>query len=488
VTGIADRRPAPAVAALVLAVSLLVALGAGDAGYLADAATAQGKKRPNIVVVMTDDQRQDDLQVMNRVRTRLVDKGVTFDNYYATFPLCCPSRVSFLTGQYPHNHGIVSNLPPDGGFQAFGNDEATLPVALRQAGYRTGFVGKYLNGYGSSTRDASYVPPGWKEWYGSLKNRMIDFSMNQNGDRVGYHGRLAYATDVEARLAKSFIRRSAPRKKPFFLTLATRAPHVETGVDAKLDPRPAPRHRGTFRGIQLPSSPSINEANVGDKPSFVPNEPLSDERLERLRLQHRARRESMLAVDDAVGAVIRQLRRSEEMAKTWIFLVSDNGYLLGEHRLDSKTRFYEEAASVPLIVRGPGVEDGGKRHQIVGNVDLAPTILELAKAVPAVGMAIDGRSLLPQIADPDAEDDRDILLELRNDQAVRDGNWVWAEYETDPSEAGPDEFELYNLADDEHQLENLYEQSLLPGPLQDRRETLEERLDEIRDCAGAACP
>ena len=485
-SAVARQIPTAAAAALTLAVSLLFAVSLDNTG--AGAASAGGGKRPNIVVVMTDDQREDDLEVMDRVGARLIDKGVTFDNYYATFPLCCPSRVSFLTGQYPHNHGIISNVPPDGGFQAFGNDEATLPVALRQSGYQTGFVGKYLNGYGSSTRDASYVPPGWSEWYGSLKNRMMDFSMNQNGDRVSYHGAREYATDVEASLANSFIRRSAPRKKPFFLTLATRAPHVETGVDDKLDPRPAPRHRGTFRNIQLPSSPSINEANVGDKPSFVPSQPLSDERLERLRLQHRARRESLLAVDEAVADVVRQLRRSGEIQNTWIFLFSDNGFLLGEHRLEHKTRLYEEAASVPLIVRGPGVEDGGERHQIVGNVDLAPTILELAEAVPAAGMAVDGRSLLPQIADPGAEDDRDLLLELRNDQAVRDGDWLWVEYDTDASEAGPDEFELYNLADDPYQLENLYEQSLLPGSLRNRREALEERLDEIRDCAGTACP
>jgi N-acetylglucosamine-6-sulfatase len=482
------RISAAATATLALGASVLLALVLGKPGGVAGAASAGFDTRPNIVVVMTDDQRTDDLEVLRRVRRRLAGEGVSFNNYYATFPLCCPSRVSFLTGQYSHNHGIVSNVPPDGGFQAFVNDSATLPVALRESGYRTGFVGKYLNGYGSATRDASYVPPGWSEWYASLKNRLYDFAMNENGERAGYHGVRNYATDVEADLATSFIRRNAARKKPFFLSLVHRAPHVETGVADPLDPRPAARHRGSFHDIQLPGSPAINEANVADKPSFVPDEPLSDERLERLRLQHRARRESLLAVDEAVGDVLRQLRRSGELASTWIFFTSDNGYLLGEHRLDTKSRFYEESASVPLIVRGPGVKEGGKRSQLAGNVDLAPTILELAAADPAFGMAIDGRSLLPQIAKPHARDDRDLLLELRNDEAVRDGNWVWAEYETDGTETGPDEFELYNLADDPHQLENLYEQSLRSGPLQNRREELEERLDEIRDCAGTACP
>jgi N-acetylglucosamine-6-sulfatase len=457
-------------------------------GLDADAAPRGQDDRPNVIVIMTDDQRVDDLAVMPKVKRLLTDRGVSFTNYYATFPLCCPSRVSYLTGQYSHNHGVLSNKEPDGGFAGFDADSATLPVALRQAGYRTGFIGKYLNGYGNKTQEVHYEPPGWVRWYGSLKNRMFDFPMNVNGKRVTFRGKRNYAADVETGFATSFVRQSARRKKPFFLTLATRAAHTETGVAARQDPRPAPRHRGAFRGMGLPSSPSINEENTNDKPSFIPGEPLSADRMKRLRIQNRSRRESLLAVDEGVARVLKTLRKEKEMGNTWVFLLSDNGYMLGEHRLSGKSRFYEEAARVPLIVRGPGVAEGELRPQLVGNVDLAPTILDLAEAAPAPGMAIDGRSLLPQIGDRDAAANRDLLLETRNDRAVREGNWLWAEHETDPGSGGPDEFELYNLEEDPFQLDNRYQDSLDPGPLQNRRQELQQRLDQIRACAGSACP
>jgi N-acetylglucosamine-6-sulfatase len=199
---------------------------------LEDGAPAQRtQSRPNIVIVMTDDQTVEQMQALTRVRTLLGRPGTTFTRNFATFPWCCPSRATYLTGQYSHNHGVRSNSPPVGGFSKLDSSN-TLPIWLRDAGYATAHIGRYLNGYGIENR--RHVPAGWQEWHAFVAgSRYFDFCLNENG-RLVWYGRAApycgaqrqrvYSSDVYSRKAVDYIDRRAPNTQPFFLSVAYGAP------------------------------------------------------------------------------------------------------------------------------------------------------------------------------------------------------------------------------------------------------------------------
>ena len=461
-----NRKPW-SLAGAALAAAVLGGLPAG--GGVEEARAAD---RPNVVVIMTDDQDAKSVRVMRGVRQQLGGRGTTFTNAFATFPLCCPSRVTFLTGQYAHNHGVLDNHPPNGGYQAF-KDSGTLPVSLNRAGYRTAWFGKYLNGYSAANVDTpaerNDIPPGWDRWYAALGNAYFGGSFNDNG-RFRKLSRSIYQTDHLANKAVNFIRESAHRANPFFLTLAVKAPHAENGPN----PKPAPRHRGDLRGIGLPTPPSFNEQDVSDKPAFVPRERLglADQRM--LRSRHQARLETLLGVDEAVKRIIAGLRRAGELRNTLVVFTSDNGLLNGEHRLISKTYLYEESAKVPLLMRGPGIPRGKERSQLVGNIDIAPTILDTAGAEPL--RVMDGRSLLPLAQSPQVGRNRDLLFENQQSTAVRTQRYMYAEHPND-------EFELYDLRSDPFQLRSRHDDPSLAGV----RATLAQRLAELEDCAGQSC-
>jgi N-acetylglucosamine-6-sulfatase len=457
---------------------------------------------PNVVVIMTDDQDQASVRVMKTVQRALVARGVSFANSYATTPECCPSRVSFETGQYAHNHGILTRRPPDGGFPAFAAQPAlienALPVALHGAGYRTAYIGKYMNGYGirnyrgvRSPGIRRYVPPGWDRWYVPIDH--TDYTMfgyryrlNENGHLRSYGlARSDYQTDVYARLAKAFVSESANRGQPFFLTVGTLAPHLEDpslvgpGEHGR-DPRPAPRDLGRFGRRFLPRPPSFNEPNVSDKPSFVRNTPrLFSTEISQLRNTYRSRLESLLAVDDLVRGLVHRLRGAGELDNTYIIFTSDNGFMLGQHRKQGKRVVYEESVRVPLIVRGPGLPAGQVRGRLAANIDLAPTILDAAGVSPRLKM--DGISLLPPARDPASDRTRSLVLEYlagRNGySAVRtpDG-FLYAEHRNG-------EHELYDLNADPYELHNLAGK---PAEV-DLEADLAQRLATLRDCAGSAC-
>lgn len=467
-----NQRSALAVAPVLLIAGAL-ALG-GPSTPRSPAGAAAPADPPNVVVVMTDDQSLPTVDVMRSVERELAGEGTTFENAFATYPLCCPSRASFLTGQYAHNHGVMDNHAPHGGYQAF-DDSGTLPVSLGRAGYRTAYMGKYLNGYRPNTRrELGDIPPGWDQWFAAISNPYFGGSFNANG-RLREYGHRTYQTDLLAKRGAGFVRQSANDDVPFFLTLAVKAPHVETARGGTVEAMPAPRHRGSFHGVPLPRSPAFNERDVSDKPSFVPAARFGRQQRSQIAQKYRGQLESVLAVDDAVATIVDELRAVDELDDTLIVFTSDNGLLLGEHRLDGKTQLYDESARVPLIMRGPGMPEGATREQIVGNADLPATILELAGATP--DRVLDGESLLPLAHDPELGAEGEILLENRKATALRTPRYMYAEHRGG-------ERELYDMVEDPHQLESRHDDP----ELAEVREQLAARLAELRDCVGATCP
>jgi len=431
--------------------ALVAAVAAGVA--LAPAAgAAEPDERPSILLVLTDDQRWDALGTMPAVQRDLVAHGVTFAEAVAVNPLCCPSRATILTGQYSHTTKVYSNLPPYGGAQWF-DDDSTIATWLHDAGYRTGYVGKYLNEYGGSWAppgiDRWFTPPGWDVWLGYGAG-YYDYTFMVDG-LVGRAGtRLAdYSTDVFTHEAVSFVREAGER--PFFLVYAPYAPHRPA--------TPAARHAGTFASLGPWRPPAWNERNVSDKPGWLrARDPLSPNEIAKGDAFRRRQLESQLAVDEGVGALVGALRASGRLDDTLIVFASDNGITWGEHRLSiRKTSPYEESVRIPLVVRWDGHMAGPRTDSsIVGNVDLAPTFAEAA-GIPAPN--VEGRSMLPLLAGSAGSWRREILLEhlqgLDGEASevptycgVRGARWKYIAYATR-------EEELYDLRRDPHELRNL---------------------------------
>jgi arylsulfatase A-like enzyme len=459
-------------------VALLAALVA--VAGLGGCASREVDFRPNLVVIMTDDQTVESMRVMPNVRELLGDHGVTFTNSLASYPLCCPARATLLTGQYAHNHGVLGNEPPTGGYGALENERTTLPVAFQKAGYTTIHIGKYLNRYGLARPD--HVPPGWDDWHGLVGNSVYEyfgFRLNSNGTVRDRSPERGYQTDVLTDLATAAIRRQAD-DGPFFLNLAYTAPHQ--AFDRRLA-RPARRHQGMFATEALPPSPAFNEADVSDKPPNVAGEPpIGATEAEMITRRYRSRLESLLAVDAGVAAVVRALRNSGELDRTVIVFTSDNGFLQGEHRVSSGKVFpYEESIRVPLVVRGPFVASGVTSDEVVANIDLAPSLLAFAGADSL--RRVDGRSLVGLLQDPEEGWSRDAVVIEAMDGArsgayegLRTQRYVYIEYAAGARE-------LYDLRADPDQLDNRSGDRAMA--------TVEARLARdlarLRTCAGARC-
>jgi N-acetylglucosamine-6-sulfatase len=466
--------------ALLLSVGLM-ALGSDIA------AGVEPPARPNIVVLETDDQTVESLRVMPNVQRLLAAHGVTFDSSFVGYSLCCPSRATLLTGQYAHNHGVLGNVEPVGGYEKLDSSN-TLPVWLQKAGYATVHLGKYLNGYGNG--DQTMIPPGWSEWHGAVEARTYFYygvRLNEDGKLTTYDS--DYMTDLYTRKAVDIIRLRAASPRPFFLWVAFVAPHsgFPIGPGHPLHtPLPAPRHFGRFASEPLPAPPSFNEQDVSDKPSFLRELPPLDaasaaEIVQRYRLEL----ESLLAVDDAVDEIVQALATSGELGNTVLVFTSDNGYMHGEHRIPwEKAVVYEPSIRVPLIVRGPGVPAGVHLRQPVSNIDLAPTFVDLAGAT--AGRTMDGRSLLPLFSDPGLQWGRDLLVEARANaghgglnvafQAIRTPRYLYARYQNG-------ERELYDLVRDPYQLVNRDHD---PANTRIRNE-LARRLSRLAVCEGQRC-
>lgn len=473
--------------------------------------------RPNIILVLADDLDHATMDHMSRLRSLLTEAGTSFSSFLLSDSLCCPSRTSILRGQYIHNHHVETNNSPEGGFQKMyeeGLESSTVATWLKAAGYRTGYFGKYLNGYPRGA-EPDYVPPGWSEWYspaGGDPYGQFAYALNENRKIVSYGRKPAdYLTDVLVRKVRKFIQESVRRKKPFFVHLAPYAPHRPS--------TPAPRYAHAFAGATAPRPESFNETDVGDKPSWLRQFPLlTDQEIAEIDETFRQRNQSMLAVEDLVGALFGALEAWGQLDRTYVIFTSDNGFHLGVHRLlPGKQTPYEEDIRVPLIVRGPGVPERVTREHLVGNIDLAPTIADLAGA-PVPGF-VDGRSFAPLLRSdapaagawrkgfllehararpasseraatlrvhatgpqepPDRLEERAALKDdvslIPRFEGIRTMDTLYVEYATG-------EKELYDLLADPLEMDNLAS-STEPA----RLAKLSAWLDTLRSCAGNTC-
>jgi N-acetylglucosamine-6-sulfatase len=433
------------------------------------------QKRPNVVVIDTDDMNVTDMFVMQKTLALLGAKGTTFKNSYVSYPLCCPSRATFLTGQYSHNHGVVTD-------QQYGqlDNTNTLAVWLRHAKYRTAMVGKYLNGYGVVNRKE--IPPGWSQWFaltGGTEQKRYAFNMNENGKLVYYPRKpqnyIDYVLDSKV---NGLLKTWAPSPKPFFLYYNPNNPHGERALPpwSTRDPEPAPQYLGIFGDLTVPKPPNFNVVKPDQPQEIRDLPPLSPDQLADLDRRYRGRLESLLSVDDEVKRIVGLVRKYGDKRKTFFFFTSDNGLEMGSHRIEFKEYLYEEGERVPLIVRGPGIPQGITRDQLVGNIDLAPTIVSLTKAVPA--RVMDGISLLPLTRDATAEQGRDLLFESFDTASfgVRRGNWAYNEYSSGDAE-------LYDLASDPYELHNLADNPTYA----DLVSSLHTELAQLKQCSGASC-
>jgi arylsulfatase A-like enzyme len=463
------------------AVLAALAIAAGAAVSRAPEAGA-APAQPNFIVLMTDDQTNGELSVMKQTRRRIEGQGVSFDRFVTSFPLCCPSRTTFLTGQYSHNHGVLGNGTPIGGYPAFDKQD-TMASWLQDAGYHTIQIGKFLNGY-PRPDDRTEVPPGWDEWYACLndsENQYFNYTLNENGTLTHYGSAPSdYKTDVYGNKAVTALRQRAAlgaSGQPFFMFVAFTAPHLPA--------TPAPRDRGRFRHRPLARARSFDEANVSDKPRFIRKMPrFTGAKVRKITRSYRSRLETLLSVDRVVGRVTDELQSDGMLSDTYILFMSDNGFFFGQHRLPKgKYLPYEGSSRTPTLMRGPGIPAGVHSDALVANVDTAPTILELAGATPSV--TVDGRSLLPYAQNPRMRSDRPVLLEANTID--------------DPSPGIPytgietDRYKYIRYRDGEQEL---YDLARDPGELRSRhrdpryrrtKRALAVRLARLQDCSGASC-
>lgn len=523
---------------------LIASLAAAALALFAASPATAKQERPNILVVMTDDMAASDIEHLPNVRRLLAREGTTFEDAITSFPLCCPSRATFITGQYSHNHGVIGNFNPYGWY-GMRNRANTLPAWLQDAGYETAMVGKWLNGYGAKDGHGE-VPRGWDTWRGLLDVSAYDYHnyvMNRDGklkswgdadfarklvefgniqvipgpqsaatvfakrDEVfgpppysywGAEDPDEYSPDVTGEITEGLIRDGTRSEDPFFVWWSVAAPHREDVATTLMnrpgpDLRPPRRYADDVAGLELPRPPSFNEEDISDKPSNLQNTApsMSEDQIASLEEDYQGRIGSLLAVDDHIKKMVRILEKAGELDETLIMFVSDNGWQQGEHRITGdKYLPYEESLRTPMILRGPGVKRNQTITEQVSNVDFAPTLLDAANAKP--GRTMDGVSLLPGAADPRKLPDRVLGIEAPHPLFAGDipvNRWdrpyrgVRTERYTYVVWDETGEQELYDRDLDPYQLANV-----AADPAYDAvRSELAAKLDRLDDCAGESC-
>lgn len=431
---------------------VLVLLG----GTLSSVSEASAK--PNILLIMTDDMSHRFVQYMPKVHELIINKGATFEAAYYNIPLCCPSRATILTGLYSQN-AVQSNSHQE--FYREGLPNRIYPIWLQKVGYRTAVIGKYLNGFPFPASAASYNPPGWN--YMAVR---VGASKKDAEDTLYYNYKIKegrsvlsfgaterdYSTDVYTDRAVKFIQSVAGSGQPFAMWLSYMGPHAPT--------TPAPRHQALFPDLRAPTAdelPSINEADVSDKPAYMRARAPTDQALLDKRYRDQAR--TLQSVDEGVKKVLDAVQAAGQLENTYVVFTSDNGWLLGEHRLPGGKGYpYEEATKMLLYVRGPDIAPGTRVRHLVGNVDLAGTFAEWAGAT--VASSIDGRSFAPLLASSapaPAQWRKAYPLFFKEGtgpkvpgwRGVRTEDYAYYEY------VSTGEKELYDMRSDPHQLKNV---------------------------------
>ena len=462
-----------------------LALDTAASAPTARAFAATDDPRPNIVLITTDDQTLAELAWMPRTRNLLGDKGVELTNSLSPHPFCCPARAEILTGQYAQNNGVRTNQGPMGGFDKL-DSTRTIATWLDDAGYQTAFVGKFLNGY----TESDGLQPGWDIFNPTVRNvyRYYDYTMFNNGSPVQYTD--VHNADLVGDKTAEYITQFAEEGPPFFIWASQVAPHGACDPTREnacwQRPVPAERHARLFKTAEPPSvlDASFNEEDMSDKPGAIRNLPLKDPA--KIGSIFRNRIRSLQAVDQAVARTVTALRTAGVLENTLIVFTSDNGYLLGEHRIEGKDVPYEQAVRVPLLVRGPGAPAGVRRTQTVSTIDLAPSFLDATGA--SANLAVDGRSFLPLLGQEDDAADENVLLQSgpRNKQQLPHG-WNYRGVRTDrytyvryPS-AGF--VELYDRVLDPAQM-----QSVAHDPRYAEVEAeLARRTEVLGSCTGESC-
>lgn len=495
----------------------------------------QSAARPNIVVIMADDVDTASLStlvakgMMPNLKRYIVDVGFDFVASFSTGPFASPSRATFLTGQYPHNHGEIGGNSWIGSATRL-DDSSTIATWLKAAGYRTGMVGRYLTGYGLFT-DPLYVPPGWDRWGGlvdpstwstdqykiNINRTIVDF-----GALSSTYGVELYQTDVVASLAGSFVLQAPSTSQPFFLVVTPVVFNREmfpgpSRFNVCPDPsdelfqgtywgvaqRPPSRYFDTIFGdvvnFPLPQPPDFNEVDVEDKPEWVRTNPsLTGVEIDCLQKRYWRRLEAMRALDDLVGHIMQTLESTGALDNTVVMFTADNGLMDGQHRFPEKSPAYEESIRVPLLVRVPWNTVPRQVTRMVLNTDLAPTIARLAQATPT--RTIDGRSLIPLLLNPNYSPWRTIgLFEHVVEGPATESSFgfnfppSYSAVRTDwptprlfvkyPTVTSGVTGELYDLAADPYELDNRY---LHPGSAAEVTR-LQLWTDALRACRGVGC-
>jgi N-acetylglucosamine-6-sulfatase len=466
-------RPSRLVLAILACVSLATGVAAGSDGHvihhqLATKQLVAQSSRPNIVFVLTDDLSTNLVRFMPHVLA-MQRQGLTFNDYFVSDSLCCPSRSSIFTGNLPHDTKVFDNVGRQGGFRQFfdrGEEQHTFAVALQRAGYNTALMGKYLNGYGQQKGSVpglpfTYVPPGWSEWdVGGWGYPEFNYILNENGAVHTYGSRPQdYLTDVLAHKGVDFINSSAAEGKPFFLELSTFAPHSPY--------TPAPRDSGDFPGLQAPRPASFDTLPTNAPAWLASRPPLTADQIDRINDVYRLRAQSVQAVDQMIGQIEATLAADGLSDNTYLVFSSDNGLHTGEYRLmPGKMTAFDTDIHVPLIVSGPGIPPATTTNAMTENVDLARTFAQIGGTdVPS-----DGQSLVPLFGGLTPASWRNAVLiehrgpDLRPDdpdfqqsasgnpttyEAMRTDEFLYVEYsdgEREFYDLRSDPFELHNLA------------------------------------------
>ncbi len=462
------------------------------------AAAAAPDERPNILLITSDDQADFELDYMPKTNRLLAANGVDFTDGINPHPLCCPARAEILTGEYGHNNGVLHNIGRWGGYRAFlrnGNRNQQIGRWLHDAGYRTGFTGKMMNGY----RASSPRPRGFTRWNPTLRGTYSYYGTEFLEGRKQTRYPDTYVADVVRDKTNAMVRRWSDGRKPFFIWASHVGPHISKQADGPpRRPIPAKRHEGTFEGIQSPTKAS---------PSFAPPTEVVVGEAEFDRF-FQARVESLQAIDEANASTIRLLMRTGEFENTVVVYVSDNGYQLGEHGFVGKNFSYQENLQVPFLAHGPGLPEGVELPLTPSIVDLAPTFLQYAGVLDEVRRSghTDGTTLQDVLAGSAGGNDTTLVQAGWEDEewkfrGVRTSRYTYVEYpnadllaprETyDPGgdEADPfaGEFRLFDRGTDPFEENNLLNPRT--GRLEDPRYAatlaeLQRRYGQLKDCQG----